>query len=270
MGIVNVTPDSFFDGGRYESAPRACAHVDALVSEGADILDIGGESTRPGAAPVPADEQLTRIEPVVRHALRTPALVSIDTQDPTVAARMLELGAHVINDVSCLANPDLAEVAARYDAILIVMHSRGPMAKMAGFSQYADSGYGDVVSDVLSEWRRARDQAVARGMRVKDVWLDPGLGFAKNARQSLELLARLDELAHEGVPLVVGPSRKSFIASVDGAPPESRLGGTVAACLLSVSRGASVLRVHDVASIRQALALARAATRDGGEALRAG
>jgi dihydropteroate synthase len=261
MGIVNVTPDSFFDGGRYESARSACAHVDRLVNEGADILDIGGESTRPGAEAVSADEQIARIEPVVRHALGTSVLVSIDTASPVVAERMLELGARVINDVSCLADPGLAEVTARYDATLILMHSRGPMAKMAGFSQYPDAGYGDVVNDVLVEWRTARDRAIDQGMSRDNVWLDPGLGFAKNASQSLALLARLEELTQVGVPVVVGPSRKSFIASLDGAPPEERLGGTVAACMLSVSRGASVLRVHDVASIRQALAVARAASR---------
>jgi dihydropteroate synthase len=270
MGIVNVTPDSFFDGGRYESASSACAHVDGLLKEGADILDIGGESTRPGAAAVPADEQIKRIEPVVLHALQSGALVSIDTQSPIVAERMLELGAKIVNDVSCLGDPDLAEVTARYDAILVVMHSRGPMAKMAGFSEYPDSGYGDVVDDVLREWRSARDRAITRGMRRENVWLDPGLGFAKNAKQSLELVARLDELTREGVPLMVGPSRKSFIASLDGASPDARLGGTVAACMLSVSRGASILRVHDVASIRQALAVARAATHSRAEAVHAG
>ncbi len=137
------------------------------------------------------------------------------------------------------------------------MHSREPMSQMRGFSEYPDDAYGDVVADVRTEWSAARDRAVAQGMKGESVWLDPGLGFAKNARQSLELLARLGELCL-GVPLVVGPSRKSFIAALDGAPPEDRLGGTIAACLSAVARGATVLRVHDVAAVRQALALSRA------------
>jgi dihydropteroate synthase len=253
MGVLNVTPDSFFDGGRYQDERALASRVAELALQGADIIDVGGESTRPGAAPVAPAEQIARIEPAVRCALASGVLVSIDTTSAEVAGRMLELGAHIINDVSCLSDPELAAVTARHSATLVLMHSRGPMKDMAGFSQYADDGYGDVVGDVLVEWRARRDLALAAGLSRADVWLDPGIGFAKNARQSWELLRRLPELAGEGAPIVVGPSRKSFIGALDGSKPEDRLGGTVAACLLAVQRGAHVLRVHDVAPVRQAL-----------------
>jgi dihydropteroate synthase len=260
MGILNVTPDSFSDGGAHLPAEAARARIDALLAEGADLLDIGGESSRPGSEPVPAPVQIERIEPAVRHALARGAVVSVDTASPEVANFVLELGAHAINDVSCLNDVELGAVAARHEAVLIVMHSRGPMSQMSGFSEYPDAGYRDVVGDVLAEWRSARDRAVAAGMPGEHVWLDPGLGFAKNARHSCELLARAAELSGEGVPVVLGPSRKSFLAAADGAPPGERLGGTIAACLLAVERGASVLRVHDVFAVRQALDVARAAS----------
>lgn len=261
MGVLNVTPDSFFDGGRYASPESARAQVDRLIAEGADILDIGAESSRPGAEPVPAAEQIDRLDASLRHAVSRGAVVSIDTTSPEVAERALALGARMVNDVSCLADPELASVTARAGATLVLMHARGPMSAQRGFSQYPDAGYADVTREVRAEWRSARDRAVNAGLAPEDVWLDPGLGFAKNARQSFELLARLDELAEEGVPVVVGPSRKSFIAAVDGAPAEERLGGTIAACLLAAERGARVLRVHDVRAVRQAFGVARLARR---------
>jgi dihydropteroate synthase len=170
---------------------------------------------------------------------------------------MLTLGAHLVNDISCLANPELARVCAQHDATLILMHARGSMQSMSGFSHYPDDAYGDVVADVLGEWRAARDRAVAQGLGKQRIWLDPGLGFAKNARHSFELLRGLDRLRGEGVPVVVGASRKSFIAAVDDVPPEKRLGGSIAAALLAAERGASVLRVHDVHDVHQALLVAR-------------
>jgi dihydropteroate synthase len=259
MGVLNVTPDSFYDGGRYLDSTAAAGRVELMLAEGAAIVDIGGESSRPGSQPVPADEQIRRIEPAVRRALARPeALVSIDTTLPQVADRMLSLGAHIVNDVSCLSDPELARVTARHGAVLIVIHARGPMSKMQGFSRYPEHGYGDVVLEAREEWRAARERAVAAGMPERDVWLDPGIGFAKSARQSFEVLRRLAEFTHEGVPVVVGPSRKTFIASVDAAPAEERLGGTIAACLLAAERGAKVLRVHDLKPVRQALAVAGA------------
>jgi dihydropteroate synthase len=259
MGVVNVTPDSFFDGGRYVEAHAAEARVDTLLEQGADVLDIGGESSRPGASPVPATEQIARIRPALAHAVRRGALVSIDTTSPVVADFALGAGARIVNDISCLEDDDLAAVAARHDAALVVTHSRNHMVKMRAFSEWPDRDYGDVVADVLREWRLARDRATSRGVRPEHVWLDPGLGFSKNARHSLELLGRLSELRTASPVLVVGPSRKSFIAAADPVPAPDRLGGTIAACLIAAERGAQVLRVHDVREVRQALAVARAA-----------
>jgi dihydropteroate synthase len=261
MGVLNVTPDSFYDGGRYLDTNSALRHLDELVGEGADIVDIGGESTRPGAVAIPPGEQVARIDAVVRAAVARGVLGSIDTTHPEVADHALSLGASIVNDVSCLEDPELARVAARHGATLVIMHARGPMQAMAGFSRYPDDGYGDVVADVLGEWRAARERALAMGLERHSVWLDPGLGFAKNARHAFALLSGLDRLSNEGVPVVVGPSRKSFITAVDDVPAEQRLGGSLAACLLSVEKGASVLRVHDVGDVRQALDVASAIRR---------
>ncbi|MET0791465.1 MAG: dihydropteroate synthase [Polyangiaceae bacterium] len=261
MGVLNVTPDSFFDGGRYDATSTASRRIDQLVTEGADLIDIGAESTRPGAAAIPANEQLARLEPALRYALETGRLVSVDTTSPLVARHALGLGAHLINDVSCLADADLASACAEYQAPLILMHARGPAASMAGFSVYPDSGYENVVEDVRREWRAARARAVAAGMSAEDVYFDPGIGFAKNAQQSYTLLAQLAAFQSEGL-IAVGPSRKSFIAAVDGSTPEQRLGGSVAASLLAAARGAAILRVHDVREVRQALRVAALVERE--------
>jgi len=261
MGVLNVTPDSFFDGGRYEDDGNAERHIDQLLAEGADLIDIGAESTRPGAAAIPADEQIARMDRALRYALQSGVLVSVDTASAAVARYALELGAQLINDVSCLADDDLARACAERGAALIIMHARGPAASMAGFSVYPEAGYQNVVEDVRREWRAARARALAVGMAREDVFFDPGLGFAKNAQQSYRLLARLAEFQSEGL-MVVGASRKSFIASVDGAPPEQRLGGSVAACLLAAARGAAIVRVHDVREVRQALRVAAVVERE--------
>jgi dihydropteroate synthase len=267
MGVVNVTPDSFYLESRSETAAQARARVDQLVTEGADIADIGGESSRPGAAAVPDDEQIARVEPAVRHALATGKLrVSVDTTSPRVAARMLEIGAEFVNDVSCLADTELARVTAHHGRTLILMHTRGNLGSMAGFSEYPDDAYTDVVEDVKREWCASRDRALAAGLPREKIWFDPGIGFAKNARQSFELLRRLEELTDLGVPLVLGASRKSFIRAVDDVPPAERLGGTISACLHGVARGASVLRVHDVRAVRQALAVSQLLEQQGGQA----
>ena len=256
MGVVNATPDSFYRASRSESEAAALARVDQLRDEGAEIADIGGESSRPGAAAVPPGEQIARIEPAVARAVATGKLqVSVDTTSPQVAERMLAIGAVLVNDVSCLADPDLARVTARAGATLILMHTRGALGSMPGFSDYPDDAYEDVVTDVKREWSAARDRAVAAGLPRERVWFDPGIGFGKNARQSFELLRRLAELRDLGVPVVVGASRKSFIRAVDDAGPEERLGGTIAACLWCAAQGADVLRIHDVRAVRQALSV---------------
>ena len=263
MGVLNVTPDSFFDGGRYDGVSTATRRIDQLVAEGADLIDIGAESTRPGAAAIPACEQIARLEPALGYTLglEPAVLVSVDTTSPEVARHALALGAHLINDVSCLADQDLARACAEHERPLIIMHARGPAASMAGFSVYPDDGYADVIEDVRREWRAAQRRALDAGMTAEEVYFDPGIGFAKNAAQSYALLAHLSRFRSEGL-LVVGPSRKSFIAAVDGAPPEQRLGGSVAASLLAAARGAAILRVHDVREVRQALRVAALVERE--------
>jgi dihydropteroate synthase len=260
MGVINATPDSFYESGRSASHEATLRRVEQLAAEGAEIADIGGESSRPGATPISAQDQIARIEPAVAHAVARQLTVSVDTTSPVVAERMLEIGAGLVNDVSCLADVDLARVAARRGAGLVIMHTRGALGSMQGFSEYPDDAYEDVVADVRREWCSARDRALAAGMPREHVWFDPGIGFGKNARQSFELLRRLSELSDLGVPIVVGVSRKSFIRAVDDVGPEERLGGTIAACLWCAAQGARVLRVHDVRAVRQALSVTRQLT----------
>lgn len=257
MGVLNVTPDSFYDGGRHEGE-RAESRLIELASEGAFVIDIGGESTRPGAQPVLAKEQLERLAPAVTAAIRLACRtrrhwVSVDTTDPAVAETVLGWGAHIINDVSLLADLDLARVVKAKNATLLLTHSRGKMADMSGFSQYPDGAYTDVVSDVMSDWITARDRAIRAGVHVSDVLFDPGIGFAKNAQQSLDVLRRISEFSVLGAPIVIGPSRKSFLNAVRECPPEDRLGGTIAACLYAAEHGAMLIRVHDVRVVHQAL-----------------
>jgi dihydropteroate synthase len=255
MGIVNLTPDSFYDGGRHLDPNAARLRIDAMLERGADLLDLGAESSRPGSHPVPAAEQIRRLEPALGHALAVGARVSVDTTSPEVAQFALGRGAQIVNDVSCLRDAELARVCAAHGAWLVIMHSRRPMAEMTGFSQWPDDAYADIVQDVRRDWGLAAERAVQAGMAPSKLIFDPGFGFSKNARHSYELLARLSEFRSLGVPILSGPSRKSFLASVDGSPPEARLGGTIAACLASARAGADVLRVHDVHEVRQALAV---------------
>jgi dihydropteroate synthase len=260
VGVLNVTPDSFSDGGLYLDAVHAKRHVDELLSAGADIIDIGGESTRPGALPIAAADQIARIEHALVYAVRERhAVVSVDTTSTEVARFALSAGAAVVNDVSCMADDELARVVADANASLFLMHARGPMSRMRGFSDAPGDAYGDIVRDVEREWGEARDRAVHQGLDAREIVFDPGLGYMKNAAHSIELLCRLREFSSLGAPILVGPSRKSFIAKVaPDAPAAERLGGTVAACLGAVDRGADLLRVHDVFAVRQALAVHRA------------
>jgi dihydropteroate synthase len=258
MGVCNVTPDSFSDGGLHFSFGAACSRVDLLLGEGADIVDIGAESTRPGAQPVPPEQQLERMLEVVRYAA-TRGAVSVDTTSPTVASACLEAGAIAVNDVSCLADPALARVAAAYRAVLILMHARGSQTAMRGFSDYPDAAYGDIVADVVKEWKAAAERAMERGVLPHELVMDPGLGFSKNAAQSADLLRRTRELVQQvGAPVLMGASRKSFLTLVDqDAAPALRLGASIAAGMHAAQGGASILRVHDVRAARQAIDLSR-------------
>jgi dihydropteroate synthase len=266
MGVCNRTPDSFSDGGLFLDDAAAETHVQALLAEGADIIDIGAESTRPGSSPVSDDEQITRIGPLVRASVAMGALVSIDTTSPAVAEHALREGARIVNTVSLEPAAELGALAARFGAALVLMHSRGSMSDMRGYSVYDDAAYEDVVADVKRELHAAADRAMNAGLHREALVLDPGLGFAKNMAQSLELCRRLDDLVDLGFPVLVGPSRKSFIARAAAsaqndatlAPPSQRLGGTIAAVLACVRRGARIVRVHDVAPVRQALLVDRA------------
>jgi len=262
MGVCNRTPDSFSDGALYLDDDSADAHVRRLVAEGAEIVDIGAESTRPGAEVVDAAEQIRRIGSSIRKACALGVLVSIDTTSPAVAAWALGEGASIVNTVSLDPAEELGALAARSGAALVLTHARGSMTTMQGFSVYDDAAYGDVVADVAREWTTAADRALAMGLSREDLLLDPGLGFTKNARHSVELCRRLGELCALGFPVLVGPSRKSFLARIAAkdesstlAPPNERLGGTIAAVLACVRRGAAVVRVHDVQATVQALAV---------------
>jgi len=258
MGVVNATPDSFSDGGRFLDAEAAVAHALRLAGEGADLVDVGGESTRPGAAAVPAEEEIRRVVPVIER-LRARGLsipISIDTSKAAVARAALRAGADLVNDVRALADPDLARAVAEAGAPVVLMHMRGTPADMAERAHYRD-----VAAEVADELAGSMERAERAGVSRDRILLDPGIGFAKTAEQSLELLARLGELRALGRPLVVGPSRKSFIGKVTGAPVEARLPGTLAAVAAVVLAGAEVVRVHDVGPARQA-ALVAAAIRD--------
>lgn len=268
MGVCNRTPDSFSDGALFIDDTAADEHVRRLVVEGAHIIDIGAESTRPGAAPVDAAEQIRRIGSTIRKTRALGVLVSIDTTSPAVAAWALEEGASIVNTVSLDPAEELGALAARSGASLVLTHARGSMTTMQGFSVYEDAAYGDVVTDVAREWTSAADRALAAGLPREDLVLDPGLGFTKNARQSIELCRRLGELCALGFPVLVGPSRKSFLARIaaregaDLAPPNERIGGTIAAILACAHRGAAIVRVHDVQVTVQALAVDSAITQE--------
>lgn len=242
MGIVNVTPDSFSDGGRF-LAEQAVERARALAAEGAAVIDIGGESTRPGARPVPEAEELDRVVPVVRALVASGFAVplSVDTRKAGVARAALAAGAAIVNDVSGLADPAMAEVVAAAGAAVIIMHMRGTPETMQ-----ADPVYGDVVAEVAAFLEERRDVALRAGIAPAAILLDPGLGFGKTAEHNLELLRRLDELARLG-PLVVGLSRKSTLGAVlGGRPVDGRLHGGLAGAVWSVLHGASLIRTHDV------------------------
>jgi dihydropteroate synthase len=288
MGIVNVTPDSFSDGGEYLQADAAIAHARELFAEGADILDVGGESTRPGAEPVSADEELTRVLPVlegiaawataqaaIEDSPDRPAQpqVSIDTSKSSVAHAAIAAGASIVNDVSALrADPEMVGLIADSGVQCCLMHMLGEPRTMQGAGGAGRAGgvggpkYEDVVGEVKAFLEERLSFAVGEGVREESIMLDPGIGFGKTVAHNLELLERLQELTTLGRPLLVGTSRKSFLGRIiadacheeEPVAPARRLPGTIASSVLALERGASVLRVHDVAPVRAALAVAAA------------
>jgi dihydropteroate synthase len=269
MGVLNVTPDSFSDGGRFATPDRAVAHAREMAAAGADLIDVGGESTRPGSQPVPADEQIRRVVPVITELTglaargQFGAVLSIDTTRATVAEAALDAGAHVVNDISGgRDDPAMLPLVARRRVPVVLMHMRGTPATMQ-----IDPRYDDVAGEVARFLRERLTAAVAAGVLEGDVLLDPGIGFGKTASHNLELMRRLPEIAAAmaGRPLVVGVSRKGFIGRISGeSDPANRVFGTAAAVAWSAAHGASILRVHDVAPMAQVLRVIEA-IQSGGE-----
>ncbi len=255
MGVVNMTPDSFFDGGHHVSASAAIAHCEKLLRDGADILDIGGESSRPGAQQVSAPEELERIVPVLEAALAMGCPVSVDTAKPEVMRTVLQMGVDIVNDINALRAPGALDAVAAHAACgAVLMHMRGEPQTM----QY-DVRYTDVVIEVR-DFLRARAAALVNGGVAADrIAFDPGIGFGKSVENNVELLSRQRELAELGFPLLVGWSRKSTLGALTGRSVADRQSGSVAAALASVQNGARVVRVHDVAATADALAVWRAA-----------
>lgn len=255
LGIVNVTPDSFSDGGVSFSTERAIARAVQLLGEGADVIDVGGESTRPGAAPVSEEEEMRRVVPVIEGVLRAvpDAVLSVDTVKAPVARRALEAGALIVNDVSGFRlDPAMPGVCARAKCGVILMHSRGSVGEMASYSlaTYGD----DPVADVAAELRAAADRATAEGVASGSIVLDPGFGFSKTSDHSLALLRQLSRVRDIGFPVLVGLSRKRIIGGLTGvAAPADRDAGSAGAAVVALMRGAKLFRVHDVAVHRQAL-----------------
>ncbi len=260
MGILNITPDSFSDGGHHLAPDAALARASAMLADGADILDVGGESTRPHARPVPVEEELARVLPAIRAiaAAHPRATISVDTVKSEVAAAALAAGAHIVNDVSGLTlDGRMAAVCARERAGVVVMHSRGSVGDMASLAHASYDA--DVVEEVLAELLQRVERAVGAGVARERIAIDPGIGFGKRVEHSLRLLGCLARFVAVGHPVLVGASRKRFIGDVTGvSEAEGRDAGSVGAAVSALARGAHVFRVHDVASTRQALDVAAA------------
>lgn len=256
MGIVNVTPDSFSDGGCHASTETAVAHALALVEEGADLLDIGGESSRPGASPVPLDEELRRVVPVLESLARQSTVtLSVDTTKAEMARQCLERGAHIINDITALAgDPRMLEVARTLEAGVVLMHMQGTPATMQVNPQYKD-----VVQEVYRFLEERMREVTAGGVAIERIVLDPGIGFGKTRQHNLELLAHLDEFQRLGRPVCLGVSRKGFMGSLLNRPVNEREAGSLAAvCWAGCRQAVQIVRVHDVAATRDALTVLEA------------
>jgi len=257
MGVVNVTPDSFSDGGMFYQQDIAIKHALRLAEEGADIIDVGGESTRPGSSSVPADEEWRRVEPVIRALEReTDVPISIDTMKPEVAWKAIEAGAIMVNDVSGLRNKEMIELVAREHVAVTIMHMLGEPKTMQ-----ENPVYRDVVKDVKDYLRGQLQVAMDAGIAKDSIVIDPGIGFGKTVEHNLELLNRIPDLAELGRPVMIGASRKSFIGAITRAEVTDRLEGSLAAAVMAVVRGARILRVHDVKQTLRALKVAEAILR---------
>jgi dihydropteroate synthase len=250
MGVVNVTPDSFSDGGRYLDAEAAASHARRLIEEGADLIDIGGESSRPGAEGVSAEEELRRVVPVLRRLQDVSVPVAIDTVKPEVMRAAVEEGAAMINDISALGAPGSLTIVAESNAAVCLMHMRGEPRTMQ-----ANTEYRDVVAEVIRFLKERADAARAGGIGPERIVVDPGFGFGKRPEHNLELLRSLRSIAELGYPVLAGLSRKSTLGALTGKPVGERLAASVAAALLAVQQGARIVRVHDVAATKDALAI---------------
>ncbi len=252
MGVLNVTPDSFSDGGRFLDRAKAIEHAFEMFRDGADIIDIGGESTRPGAACVSINEELDRVIPVIEGIARDLKIpVSIDTRKSQVAQAALENGAALVNDISGLRyDPEMASVVADHDAMLIVMHMKGTPQDMQ-----LNPSYKDVIKEIIESLKESVTKAKKAGLGEDNIIIDPGIGFGKTVEHNLEILRRLDEFKILGRPICIGTSRKSFIGKILGTDVEDRLTGTLATSMIAVMKGANILRVHDVKEVSQAARL---------------
>lgn len=266
MGILNVTPDSFSDGGRLIDREAALAHARRLVAEGADMLDVGGESTRPGAASVPETEEIARVVPVITAIRQESAIpISVDTMKPAVARAAMAAGATMWNDVTALRHaPESLATAAELGRPVVLMHMQGEPRTMQ-----AEPRYDDVVVEVAGFLARRAEEAIAAGVRPERIWLDPGIGFGKHRiRHNLPLLAGLERITALGFPVLLGVSRKSFIGALDGgAPADERLGGSIAGAMWGAASGVAAVRVHDVRETVQALRVWQAIAQAGARAL---
>lgn len=249
MGILNVTPDSFSDGGLHHQKDQAIQHALQMIAEGATIIDIGGESTRPDASPVAIEEEIRRVIPVVEALSKYDVMISIDTSQPEVIRAAVKAGAHIWNDVRALTRPQALETAAELNIPVILMHMRGEPTNMNQLDQY-----NDVTEDVIKELQQRIDQAMAVGIQQQNIIIDPGFGFAKNAQQNFKLLNEFWKLSQLGYPILSGLSRKRFIGeALNGVPAQERIVGSVVGHLLSIQQGASIVRVHDVKATSDAI-----------------